>query len=132
MIYKCPKCGEDKNFLYNYDYSQQHRPVKDVLCTKCEETFDRNMPASELPKLPIISHDFQIGPNGAYEAIEVPCEFCGHTINLAFEDTCMKCGKSHFEDPNSWNNIYESYKGISDLHDFVKWLNKNYYPPTKK
>jgi hypothetical protein len=50
-IYKCPKCGEDKNLLYNYDYSQQHRPVKDVLCTKCEETFDGNILISELIKV---------------------------------------------------------------------------------
>jgi len=43
-IYKCPKCGEKGNLHFNYDYSQQHRPIKDVLCNECGEVFEGNMP----------------------------------------------------------------------------------------
>lgn len=43
-IYKCPKCGEKENLHYNYDYTQQHRPIKDVLCNDCGEVFEGNMP----------------------------------------------------------------------------------------
>lgn len=132
MIYKCPTCGEKENLHLNYDLLKQHRPVLDVLCNNCGETFTGNMPVSELTKQPVISDDFQIGPGGAYEAIEVPCEFCNGVIDLAFEDTCSKCGKSHFEEPNSWDIVYERYKGTSDLIDFLAWLNKNYHPPVKR
>ena len=51
QIYKCPKCGEVENLHYNYDYSQQHRPVADVLCNNCGEFFDGDMPISELTKV---------------------------------------------------------------------------------
>jgi len=58
-IYKCPKCGEKENLHFNYDYSQQHRPIKDVLCNECGEVFEGNMPVdvfitkvtSEYPEL---------------------------------------------------------------------------------
>ena len=58
-IYKCPKCGEKENLHFNYDYSQQHRPIKDVLCNECGEIFEGNMPVdvfitkatSEYPEL---------------------------------------------------------------------------------
>ena len=39
MEYKCPKCGEDKNLHYNYDWSKQERPILDVLCNECGEFF---------------------------------------------------------------------------------------------
>lgn len=82
--------------------------------------------------VPHVSDDFQIGPEGAYEAIEVPCAFCDNTIDLAKEDTCSECNKSHFLEPGSWDHIYEEYKGVSDLLDFVQWLSQNYNAPTKK
>lgn len=47
-IYKCPECGEDKKFNFDYDYSEQHRPVKNVWCLTCGEVFDGNMPVAEL------------------------------------------------------------------------------------
>jgi hypothetical protein len=58
-IYKCPKCGEKENLHFNYDYNQQHRPIKDVLCNDCGEVFEGNMPVdvfiakavSEYPEL---------------------------------------------------------------------------------
>jgi hypothetical protein len=58
-IYKCPKCGEKGNLHFNYDYNQQHRPIKDVLCNDCGEVFEGNMPVdvfiakavSEYPEL---------------------------------------------------------------------------------
>ena len=58
-IYKCPKCGEKENLHFNYDYNQQHRPIKDVLCNECGDVFEGNMPVdifiakavSEYPEL---------------------------------------------------------------------------------
>jgi hypothetical protein len=50
QIYKCPKCGENENLHFNYDYTMQHRPIKDVLCNKCGEVFDGNMPVAKLKR----------------------------------------------------------------------------------
>lgn len=47
-IYKCPKCDEQENLHFNYDYNQQHRPIKDVLCNECGTTFDGNMSVDAL------------------------------------------------------------------------------------
>jgi len=49
-LYKCPKCGEEENLHFNYNYSQAHRPVEDVTCNECGETFDGDMKISELIK----------------------------------------------------------------------------------
>jgi len=35
----CPKCGETENLHYNLDYLKAERPVIDILCNKCGETF---------------------------------------------------------------------------------------------
>jgi endogenous inhibitor of DNA gyrase (YacG/DUF329 family) len=66
------------------------------------------------------------------ESIVVPCAFCNADVDLAYEDICSQCDKSIFLEPGSWDDIYESYKSVSDLLDFVKWLSANYNPPTKK
>ena len=47
-IYKCPKCGEKDNLHFNYDYSKQHRPIKDILCNQCGESFDGNIPLTNI------------------------------------------------------------------------------------
>jgi uncharacterized Zn finger protein len=39
---RCPKCGEEKNFHYNYDYSRKDIPVIDILCNECGEFFKQN------------------------------------------------------------------------------------------
>ena len=39
MKYKCPKCGEQENLHYNYDFSRDDRPVTEVLCNQCGEIF---------------------------------------------------------------------------------------------
>lgn len=39
----CPKCGETKNFHYNYDYTKQHRPVIDILCNECGNFFNEEI-----------------------------------------------------------------------------------------
>lgn len=36
---KCPKCGEEENFHFNYDYSKKELSVIDVMCNECGETF---------------------------------------------------------------------------------------------
>jgi hypothetical protein len=66
------------------------------------------------------------------EVIEVPCAFCDNTIDLAKEDTCSECNRSHFLEPGSWDHVYEDYKGVSDLIDFVEYLKETYYVPIKK
>lgn len=32
----------------------------------------------------------------------------------------------------NWDDIYESYKGTSDLIDFFEWLKTNYHTPNKR
>lgn len=71
-MYTCPSCGETKNLHYNYDYSKQHRPVLDVMCNICGEFFDGDIPVSQLTKQPVVSDNFQIGPDGAYEHDDTP------------------------------------------------------------
>jgi hypothetical protein len=36
----CPHCGEEENFHFNYDYTQKHTPIIDVLCNNCGEFFN--------------------------------------------------------------------------------------------
>jgi len=35
----CPHCGEKENFHFNYDYTQKHMPIINVLCNECGEFF---------------------------------------------------------------------------------------------
>lgn len=51
-LYTCPSCGEGKNLHYNYDYSKQHRPVREVLCNECGQMFDGDMVVEELVTKP--------------------------------------------------------------------------------
>jgi uncharacterized Zn finger protein len=39
---KCPKCGEEENLHFNYDYSKPDTPVIDVLCNECGEFFENS------------------------------------------------------------------------------------------
>jgi len=39
MEYVCPKCSNKDNLHYNYDWFKKERPVIDVLCNECGETF---------------------------------------------------------------------------------------------
>ena len=36
----CPHCGEEENFHFNYDYTQKHMPIINVLCNECGEFFN--------------------------------------------------------------------------------------------
>jgi uncharacterized Zn finger protein len=36
----CPNCGEKENFHFNYDYSQKHMSIINVLCNECGEFFE--------------------------------------------------------------------------------------------
>jgi uncharacterized Zn finger protein len=36
----CPKCGNEENFHFNYDYSKKELPIIDVLCNECGEFID--------------------------------------------------------------------------------------------
>lgn len=40
QIIICPKCGNDENFHFNYDYSKRDLPVIDILCNECGEFFE--------------------------------------------------------------------------------------------
>lgn len=35
----CPKCKNEENFHFNYDYSKKEMPVEEVLCNECGEFF---------------------------------------------------------------------------------------------
>jgi hypothetical protein len=39
-IILCPHCGEEENFHFNYDYTQKHMPIINVLCNECGEFFN--------------------------------------------------------------------------------------------
>lgn len=39
-IIKCPNCGSEENFHYNYDWSEEDTPIIDVLCNECGEVFE--------------------------------------------------------------------------------------------
>jgi hypothetical protein len=36
----CPHCGEEENFHFNYDYTQKHMLIINVLCNECGEFFN--------------------------------------------------------------------------------------------
>ena len=38
----CPHCGEKENFHFNYDYTQKHAPLINILCNECGEFFGIN------------------------------------------------------------------------------------------
>jgi hypothetical protein len=38
----CPKCGNDDNFHYNYNYSKKDLPIINILCNECGEAFEKD------------------------------------------------------------------------------------------
>jgi len=98
MKYQCSKCGETENLHYNYDYSQQHRPVIDVFCNVCENTFDGNMPVAKLTphegitRLEVINHaenNLQFGraltlykSMGDFQNVELSYQDNGKTLKI--------------------------------------------------
>lgn len=36
----CPKCGNNDNFHYNYDYTKVDLPIIDILCNECGNFFE--------------------------------------------------------------------------------------------
>lgn len=36
----CPKCGNDENFHFNYDYGKKELPIINILCNECGEFFE--------------------------------------------------------------------------------------------
>ena len=101
-IYKCPKCGEVNKLHFNYDYTQQHRPIKDVLCNMCGEVFDGNIPVAELTK---------------YSEIEETLAICNDIIDKGE----MNRGKLF---KTGWDNWLLKVNGVSypihEQHSF--WL----------
>jgi len=75
MTYICPKCGEPENLHYNLDYSKAERPVKDVLCNHCGETFK-----DQFPQLRNIPYDefHLILRRLAIDVIENPNKYIPH------------------------------------------------------
>ena len=47
MKYQCSSCGETENIHFNYDYTQAHRPIKDIVCNACGEEYPGNMSVKE-------------------------------------------------------------------------------------
>jgi len=112
-IYKCPKCGEKENLHYNYDYNQQHRPIKDVLCNDCGEIFEGNM------------------------SVELFVTEANLT-KPGFVERRMKQGKANND--KLWNEIYEEYSTeqyppfggpFTDTLSFIDWLKQYYIVPEK-
>jgi len=46
-----------------------------------------------------------------------------------FVERRMTLGK--LNNDKQWDEIYESYSGVSDLHDFIDWLKQNYIAPER-
>lgn len=46
----CPHCGEKENFHFNYDYTQKHPPLIDILCNECGEFFNSKEQQKKLIK----------------------------------------------------------------------------------
>lgn len=111
-IYKCPKCGESKNLHYNYDYNKQHRPVIDVLCNECGEVFGGDLPVAEL--------------RAKYTSGQ---GYSHYLTKPGFVERRMAIGKANND--KLWDELYNEYDGVSDLHDFVDWLKKYYIAPEK-
>lgn len=96
--------------------------------------------------IPYISDNFQIGPDGAYEHTEEDEKDWDVTLMDGLEDEddpippteeLIESHKRYVEmmkyiHEEQWETLYNSYKGVSDLHDFFNWMKDNYYPPTKK
>jgi transcription elongation factor Elf1 len=120
-IYKCPKCDEQENLHFNYDYNQQHRPIKDVICNECGTTFDGNIPVVEL------------------KAKYTPGEGYSHYLTKpGFVERRMALGK-HNND-KLWDEIYSEYSTeqypafggpFTDALSFIDWLKQNYIVPEK-
>jgi len=39
QIIICPKCGNNENFHFNYDYSERDLAITELLCNECGEFF---------------------------------------------------------------------------------------------
>ena len=107
-IYKCPKCGEVNNLHFNYDYTQQHRPIEDVLCNICGTTFDGNMPVAELTTKP---------------------GFVERRMALGKLNNDRLWNKIHDEYSNEQ---YPPFGGpFTDALSFADWLKQNYIAPER-
>lgn len=69
---------------------------------------------------------------------DVWCRECGTTFdgNMPVAEPTTKPGfverrmaQMQAINDRKWNDIYDSYRGTSDLHDFIDWLKQNYVSP---
>ena len=103
--------------------------------------------AKLLPEKPIVSDDFQIGPNGAFEMTNEMVEQRMQKIQSLHrqaEESWEGCDGCTETDANLWKNgfvagslqtepdwidwdeAYAQYRGVSDLRDFIDWAKDNF------
>lgn len=81
-------------------------------CAKCGEVFEEDLPVSELR--------VKYTPGRGYTH---------YLTKPGFVERRMAIGKANND--RLWEEVYEKYDGISDLHDFVDWLKEYYIVPEK-
>jgi len=99
---------------------------------------NKNKTMSTNNNTPIVSDDFQIGPDGAYEHTEWDATLMDGLHDEEFPDFETKPGfverrmaQGRAINNGMWDKIYQEYSGVSDLHDFIDWLKQNYIAPEK-
>jgi DNA-directed RNA polymerase subunit RPC12/RpoP len=159
-IIKCPNCG--KKYLVGFDCShddaviipnrvEEDAPATSVATLPVEPTDSVKLfDPTKLRFHPSISHTlistdefgghFHSGTfNFSTQKIPVKCEHCGNELDLSNEDTCSRCGISHFASPKDVQREWiEFLKGIEELFfymstaDLAKYLSEQYLIPRKK
>jgi len=66
----CLHCGEKENFHFNYDYTQKHMPVINVLCNECGGFFNINKEEQKQLLIEIMEADANDGLYKKQTAVE--------------------------------------------------------------
>ena len=66
----CLHCGEKENFHFNYDYTQKHMPVINVLCNECGGFFNINKEEQKQLLIEIMEADANDGLYKQQTAVE--------------------------------------------------------------
>lgn len=156
---KCPHCNQWYEVYFDCDHQEAV-----VIPNPLSDTFPTSV--STLPEQPIDSVEtvdpIQLKPHptisntlistnefgehfhsGTFTfsklTIPVKCEHCGNELDLSKEDTCSRCGISHFASPKDVENEWVIFlKSIEEVFfymstaDLAKYLSAQYFIPRKK